>query len=202
MNIEILQNFIVFEGLDGAGTTTQSKKLSERLGGFHTFEPSDNIIGKMIRSILKGDTDITKETLVFLFAADRNQHVSLIRKFLDEGKTVVCDRYLFSSLAYQSLDVDFEKVFELNKSFPLPEHLFFIDTPIEECQRRINHRNQTKEIFEGIELQERILFNYNKSLKRYEDFGFKYHRLDGNLPVNILFEKEMEIIRDKSLINK
>ncbi len=196
MKIELLQNFIVFEGLDGAGTTTQSKLLAQKLGAVHTFEPTDSAIGKLIRSILRGEVEVDQQTLVYLFIADRNQHVNYIKKTISEGQTVVCDRYLFSSLAYQSLSADFEFVYNLNKAFPLPETLFFIDTPINECQNRISKRNGNKEIFEGTEIQGTILSNYYKGLKLYGDNGFKYHVLDGLLPIDDLLNLELKTLKN------
>ncbi|TVR66043.1 MAG: dTMP kinase [Spirochaetaceae bacterium] len=145
---EVLPGFIVFEGLDGAGTTTQARALADHLGrsgsAEFTFEPTSFATGRVIRTLLKGPEFARWETLALLFAADRNEHLNRpgtgIRARLDAGFTVVSDRYLFSSLAYQGAFADPRFVEQLNASFPLPRHLFFIDTPLDEAHRRIAKR--------------------------------------------------------------
>src|SRR5215471_10435629 len=107
--------FVVLEGIDGSGTTTQVAKLAERLRGLgvlvrHTREPSDGPIGTMVRQVLTGRIVIPGgrapgwATMALLFAADRMDHVeSEIEPFLAQGGIVVSDRYDASSLAYQSV---------------------------------------------------------------------------------------------------
>ena len=188
MKHKILKGFVVIEGLDGSGTTTQLGLLSQKfrkanINVFPTNEPTDYPFGKLIRSVLKKEINAEPGTLARLFAADRyehiyNKHNGIIRN-IDNGVCVICDRYLFSSLAYQSLECGFNEVFELNKDFPLPEHLFFIDTPIEVCQRRIGARTE-REIFEFAEMQDSILKNYQKSFDVFKDSQMKFHKIDGS----------------------
>ena len=73
----ILKNFIVFEGLDGSGTTTQSRLLSEKLNVVFTCEPSDNPVGSFIRQILRKEHSVLPQTLAGLFTADRHEHLSV-----------------------------------------------------------------------------------------------------------------------------
>ncbi|HOV14618.1 MAG TPA: dTMP kinase [Spirochaetota bacterium] len=197
--MNILKNFIVFEGLDGAGTSTQSKLLTQKIpNSVLTCEPTGSEIGKLIRKILKKELSVTPKTLALLFAADRNEHIFAnnggIFNDCKNGKTVICDRYLFSSFAYQGLSLSKEEIFDLNKDFILPEVLFFLNTPIEECEKRVDNRNLEKEIFEEINLQEKILSNYLESFKLFEKSGMKIFELDGSLPIETLLEKELEII--------
>ena len=135
MNIEILKNFIVFEGLDGAGTSTQSRLLSKEIkSSFLTFEPTDSKIGGLIRDCLKKKINFDTLTLAFLFSADRRDHLYKKNGIIDrckQNQIVISDRYLFSSLAYQSIDYPFDQILELNKYFPLPEVVFFLDTSLE-----------------------------------------------------------------------
>lgn len=130
---EIIRGFIVFEGLDGAGTTTQAglleKKFKEEgITCSAGFEPTDNFIGKIIRRILRGEEEVAPGTLAKLFAADRHEHLynnsSGIIARCRRGEIVISDRYLFSSLAYQSIIFGFDRVLKLNSEYPLPEHLF------------------------------------------------------------------------------
>jgi len=184
---EIIKNFIVFEGLDGAGTTTQANLLEKeynynKITCINSCEPTKNFIGKAIREVLSGDIRVASGTIAKLFVSDRHEHLynpeTGILSRCNAGDFVISDRYLFSSLAYQSLDYGFDKVLELNSSFPLPEHLFFLDVPPEICQKRLSSR-VLLEIYEEKHLQERILINYKKSLDIYKDTGMNIHILDG-----------------------
>ncbi len=115
-NSEILKKFIVLEGLDGSGTTTQlnmlGKKFSQsNINCFMTMEPTDGCIGKIIRKALKKEIVLDKKTLALLFSADRNEHLcgrDSIREYLARGIWTISDRYFFSSIAYQSLDCERE----------------------------------------------------------------------------------------------
>lgn len=95
---------IAFEGGEGSGKSTQAARLASRLGALLTHEPGDTPLGVAIRQILLDaqDLDITPRAEALLMAADRAQHVAaLVRPALDLGRTVVTDRYLGSSIAYQ-----------------------------------------------------------------------------------------------------
>jgi dTMP kinase len=187
---EIVRNFYVFEGLDGAGTTTQARLLVERLrqagcDGQYTCEPTTGFIGETVRKVLRGEEQVAPGTLAKLFAADRHNHLYHAEEGIipsaRRGTRVVSDRYLFSSLAYQSLDWTFEQVWQLNNDFPLPEHLLFIDVPPEECGKRLARRSPEREIYERRELQEEIRDTYFHSFSLYRDSGMHIHIFDGTL---------------------
>ena len=191
----IMNNFIVLEGLDGSGTTTQAKLLAQHLNGVFTFEPSDNAVGTLIRQILRKEKSVTADTLAYLFKADRQEHLfgkNGIIQQINDSKTVVCDRYLFSSLAYQSLNCDFDEILRLNKDFPLPSVLFFIDTPIEECLKRIGTRGSEPELFEKAELQRKIYDNYLRGFAAFNEINLI--KLDGTKSIEELLEEELKII--------
>jgi len=200
---KILSGYTVFEGLDGAGTTTQALLLADRckLKGKAvqlTFEPTASEIGVVIRKVLAGQLPYHPETLARLFVADRYEHLfgkGGILSWLDKHIAVIGDRYLFSSLAYQSLDVDFDIVYEINSMFPLPERLIYIDLAPEECERRMSDRDQ-RDIFETLALQKRVRERYEHTLDRYAKSGMKIHRLDGALAKEELAEKVWSIVRD------
>lgn len=183
----ILDRFIVIEGLDGAGTTTQLNMLSERLlkhgkQCYATCEPTKSPIGEMIRLALRRDLKITPRSLALLFAADRENHLyrtNGIADHLKEGFFVACDRYLFSSLVYQSLDCCIEYVTNLNITFPLPQSLIFIDTPIEQCQQRVSTRRQ-HELFDDLDLQQNIRQTYQVVLDQFSGYGVKICMVDGS----------------------
>ncbi len=95
--------FIVFEGWEASGKSTQAKLLAESLDAVQTFEPWASRIGKEIREVvLHTGHDLTDRAEALLFAADRAQHVvEIIEPALVSGRDVVCDRYFYSSVAYQ-----------------------------------------------------------------------------------------------------
>ncbi|MCP4176230.1 MAG: dTMP kinase [bacterium] len=198
MNNTLLKGFIVIEGLDGAGTTTQLNNISNYLSDnnikhYRTFEPTDNEIGKFIRNVLSGKIPLEQETIAYLFSADRNEHIygknNGIIKQLEEGNLVICDRYLFSSIAYQSIGIDPELVFSLNSKFPLPEYLIFIDVPVEICQERLKKRNSEIDIYDNMEYQKKVLDNYTNSIDQYLDSDMKVIKIDGlKVPENITRE--------------
>jgi dTMP kinase len=186
----ILRNFIVIEGLDGSGTTTQLRLLTASLTSHGvpvepTCEPTGGPVGRLIRDILGKRETVEPATLARLFAADRAEHLEApghgIRALLAAGRLVLCDRYLFSSLAYQSLDVDFDVVHSLNEHFPLPEILIYIDTPVAVCAERRRSR-ETEELFEEIQVQERVARGYERALELFSDSPMRIERLDGLLP--------------------
>jgi dTMP kinase len=173
--------------LDGSGTTTQMNELGRRLeeagAAIHTTcEPTEHEIGQFIRQVLLGDARTDPRTLAYLFAADRNEH--LYRKpggicsRAEEGQIVISDRYLFSSLAYQSEKCGFDFVFSLNKDFPLPEHLVFLEVSPETCQERLKKRTK-KELYDDIAEQERILFWYKKGIGLFENTEMQIHIVSG-----------------------
>jgi dTMP kinase len=194
---EVVKDFIVLEGLDGAGTTTQATALADRLRehgsqAIYTCEPTTSVIGEVIRSILKGEREVARGTLAKLFAADRHnhlyQHPDGIIPVIGRGSTVVSDRYLFSSLAYQSLDWPFDDVWALNADYPLPEHLLFIDVPPEECFKRLQRRSPDREIYDAFELQEEIRNTYYHVFSLLRDTGMNIHIFDGTLSQEKLAE--------------
>ncbi len=117
-NSRILSNFLVFEGLDGSGTTTQLGILEEELSRREiphliSAEPTTSPIGQLIREALSGRLVLERDTLARLFAADRAEHLfgkhGMVPRS-EAGELVICDRYLFSSLAYQGSEIGLERV--------------------------------------------------------------------------------------------
>lgn len=161
--------FLVLEGPDGAGTTTQAGRLADqlepRLGHrpHITAEPSGLPVGRLIRERLKGREEGGQEgelrwpSLALLFAADRLDHYRLeIAPLLDDGRWVISDRYRLSSLVYQSLHVDTAWVRTLNERAPAPDACFLLALPLDVALARIAARAGTEEIYDGRALQERV----------------------------------------------
>lgn len=189
----ILKNFIVFEGIDGAGTSTQIKKLVENNSAtfFATAEPTKNETGKFLRRMLGGEFSVDEKTNAYLFAADRCEHIfgkGGVKELIDSGKIVVSDRYFFSSLAYQSISCGKELPRLLNSPFPLPEYLFYFEINPEISLSRVNARNEKKEIYEKIEIQKKIAEMYDEVIKEYEETsaqtGMKIIRIDASKSID------------------
>lgn len=167
-----LKNFIVFEGIDGSGTSTQIKKLVERdLNKFvATAEPTKKETGLFLRKMLGGDFSVDSKTAAYLFAADRCEHIygkDGVIDLLNQGKIVVSDRYFFSSLAYQSVSCGNELPRLLNSQFPLPEILFYFYIDPEVSLKRVEDRNEKKEIYEKIDYQKKTAALYEEVINEY-----------------------------------
>ena len=170
----VLKDFIVFEGIDGAGTSTQIKKIvgSNPDRFMATSEPTTGATGRFLRSMLAGDFHVDEKTNAFLFAADRCQHIygkDGIIENINRGKTVISDRYFFSSLAYQSMGCDEDFPSFVNSRFPLPEILFFFEINPETSLSRVNARNEKKEIYEKLDIQKKIASKYEEVISKYEN---------------------------------
>jgi len=198
----ILKNFWVLEGLDGSGTTTQLKMINNELTKkgipFHiTQEPTTNETGLFLRRVLKGEIQVSQSTIAHLFAADRDDHIYNakygILSHLNNREIVISDRYMFSSLAYQSLGYDYDKIMSLNQDFPYPEYIIFVDTPVEECIKRINARGEQKEIFEKLEIQKKVLEGYEKCFRNLP-LGCNLLRVNGMQKPDKVFSDIMSVI--------
>lgn len=153
-------HFIVFEGIDGCGKSTQISLLEQHLKDkgikvYKTCEPTSSVIGGAIRDTLAGATKRTSAELAGLFLADRIGHcqspINGIEKYLSEGVTVICDRYYYSSFAYQGLDSDIDWVMHSNLDCPdiiKPDLCIFLDVDAESCKQRVDQNRLHLEIFE------------------------------------------------------
>lgn len=177
--------FIVFEGPDGSGKTTQLERVAAVLESAgkrvrRECEPTGGEIGRQIRRALGGETGCTPETLALLFAADRCEHVRALEAMLDGGDTVLCDRYVFSSVAYQGLELDVDWVAEINRRATerlLPDAVVYIDLPTESCMARIASGRTHTEIFETTERIAKVRENYERAFAMFPNL--KLIRVDG-----------------------
>ncbi len=202
MGDEILEKFVVLEGLDGAGTTTQLGLLRQRfaaagVAAHCTWEPTDGPVGTVIRAALRGDLRLEPRTLALLFAADRWEHVRAagtgIRERVSRGEIVVSDRYLFSSLAYQGVEWSFEGVLDLHRGFPLPADVIYVDTPVEVSQQRLAGRGR-RDLFDALPLQRRVAEGYERALRTCAPAGVRVHRVDGTLAPERIAELVWDVI--------
>lgn len=183
--------FIVFEGIDGSGKSSQVLLLKQRLEDsghkvYTTFEPTDNKIGLVLRAILKGEEHADPRTIAALFAADRLHHllneVDGLLKKLQEGFIVLCDRYYFSSYAYHSVHMDMDWVIEINKvsaELLRPDLNIFIDLHPEMAMNRIERNRNKTELFETLDMLKSVYHNYQIAFEKMKDVE-KILRIEGD----------------------
>lgn len=163
--------FIVLEGIDGAGTTTQRERLAGWLRGLGyavhcTAEPSTGPVGKMIRSLLSASAEpFDPEAMALLFAADRRDHIHReIKPQLQAGAIVISDRYVLSSLAYQvSAGVPRDLVWHGNHGgtgLLEPDLTLFVQVPVAVAAQRRAGRGSPTEIYDDLAMQERVAATY------------------------------------------
>lgn len=164
--------FIVIEGIDGSGKSTQISLLAKRLTDegcrvYTTAEPTVSLTGGMLRDALRGVTQHTTCEIAAMFLLDRIAHnvnpVNGIEKFLSSGVDVICDRYYYSSLAYQGSETDFDWVLDMNINCPeirKPDLCIFLDLEPDKCLDRISKNRMVKEIYEEIDRLERYRKRY------------------------------------------
>jgi dTMP kinase len=186
--------FILFEGIDGSGKTTLSKMLfryfSENgIPAVLDHEPTDGQWGNRLRIMLKKNIAEANE-LLELFIKDREDDVNrIIRPSLKSGKAVILDRYYFSNAAYQgAMGISPVSIIHenINRNFPNPDRVYFIDISPELALKRINSRNNQTEIFEKAEFLKKVREIYLK----IADESFVI--IDGSKTT----KKIMDIIRD------
>jgi len=192
--------FIAFEGLDGSGSSTQSKILAERLGKnghavLKTKEPTkDTPVGKMIREILQHKWEVSPLTLQLLFSADRTEHLrSKIEPALKNGQIVVTDRYFFSTIAYGAMDLPMGWLKTLCKYFRVPDITFLFRLDPQTCIKRIAGRGSEYELFEKADKLKKIRENYEKIA---EDYG-NFYMIDAAKPIEEISEEIWKIVSDK-----
>jgi dTMP kinase len=164
--------FIAIEGVDGAGTTTCSKLLVQAMGNLDlptmwTKEPSEGTVGRHIRKILKGQEAADELGMFPLFLADRHDHIaSIVRPSLEQGTSVVCDRYAYSTWVYQQDNYDPFLIEYMQRACLAPDYVFVLLCPVEVCMKRLEGR----EIIERYEVEEKQRL-YDKRYRRLPRLG-------------------------------
>lgn len=185
--------FIVFEGIDGAGTTTQQVLLAERLrlsghDVIETREPTSGPIGSLIRRAIMKEISIGPAEMAKLFAADRGHHIhnqeNGIAASLADGKWVICDRYIYSNLAYQAMaGITFDEVVSLNSNILVPDITILIMTSIDECMRRIHLRSTNDELYHEKNLLTEVISLYGQAVSRHPQYSGNLIVVDGNTDI-------------------
>lgn len=176
--------FIALEGIDGSGKSTQAELLKNYMESkgtdvYVTREPSDLRIGKTIRRYLTGELTADNRVIAALFVADRLEHIldgenGLLAR-LNDGECVICDRYYFSSYAYQSVDMPMDWIINANSvaaDLLKPDATIFIDVSPEKAMERINLNRESTELFENadrLRATRENYFNAFEKLKKSEN---------------------------------
>jgi len=186
--------FVCIEGVDGSGKTTQAKRLVRNLrskgyDAVYTTEPSDGKVGTLIRDFVlsrKSRVPIALEAL--LFAADRVDHVETdVEPLLKQGKIVVCDRYICSSLAYQGaagLDLDWMDC--VNRFALKPDLTLFLDVPPEVGINRLRRKKSVMETTRNLKNVRDVYLNLVQQNRMI--------LLDGNKSVDKVAENVLRVV--------
>ena len=190
--------FIVLEGLDGSGTTTQAALLKDWFNHegaqygkcVATCEPTAGPAGSVARMALNHRLVLDSRTMALLFAADRADHVYKkddgsqepgVYHLLQQGTHVVSDRYLLSSLAYQSLDLPMEWILRINAEVITPDITVFIDVAPAVSGRRLRQERYHQDLFEADSTQLRVQAQYEQAILLLSGKGQRISRVDGSL---------------------
>lgn len=201
--------FITFEGIEGAGKSTQAKMLHEYLQrkkkkSVLTREPGGTKTGKKIREILLTKTDeiFPAKAELFLYEADRNFHVNnVIKPALGKGYFVICDRYIDSTLAYQGyargLDINLIKMLnDIAIENTYPDITFLIDIPVEVSLKRLGNKKDRIES-ESIDFHKRLRDGF---LKIAEENLERIIILDGTKDIDHIFQQILYHLKAKGIL--
>jgi dTMP kinase len=193
--------FVVYEGIDGSGTTTQAARLAAHLRAkaiavCETSEPTRGPFGAVIRQALEGRLEVDERALAVAFAADRYDHLfSTDRGIVDRlnaGTWVICDRYVLSSLVYQAANgMSADWIQSLNRYAIAPDVTVFIDTPVDECLSRLAARGTIPDRYER---EETLLAVRERYLRASSESPLV--TVDGKGSVDEVFEATLEKLRD------
>jgi len=202
--------FLAFEGIDGSGKSTQSKLLEEKLKAegikvYHTYEPTGSPIGQLIKKIFRHEMESDHRTIAGLYVADRIDHLTNtkdgILKKLEEGFTVITDRYYFSSYAYQGTHMPQDWVIMANSisaDVLRPDLNIFIDIAPEVSFERVSKNRDKIELYESVENLKQVRNKYFEAFDKLK-LEEKIFIVDGNRSVEEIFNDVWQKV--KPLIN-
>ena len=187
-----MKQFVTFEGIDGSGKTTVAKLVYEKIESegkkvVFTYEPTDSWIGRCVQNCI--ETDCDPFITAFTFIADRIEHCKQIKKWLDSGNIVICDRYADSTYAYQEvqlrdkIDDPIRWLKELSKDKILdPDRIFIFDVDPEISLKRIQKREKLIP-FEKVSFLKKVRKNYLDLID-----GPSYIKLDASSSIDELVD--------------
>ena len=197
--------FIVFEGIDGTGKSTQLHLLAEKLRQLdyavvETREPTNGFYGKKIRELYVDRGVVSREEELELFIADRDQHVKeVIAPALADGCVVVCDRYYLSTIAYQGAHgVDPDTILAKNEDFPVPDLAIILEIePAQGIHRIQNQRREHPNTFEEEENLRKVAIIFDAMQQNYVE------RINGSGTIEnvhrLVFEAVARVLEQKAI---
>lgn len=196
--------FIVLEGTDGCGKSTQIRNIKTYLRdkGIHTMlvrEPGGTDIGEKVRKLVldSENAEMKPSTEMYLYAASRAQLVQqVIKPAINEGKVVICDRFVYSSLVYQGVGrkLGIDTVWEVNKNAlegMMPDIAIFLDLPIEKALDRIKRGSMDRIEQESTRFHNTV---YSSYLKLCSDDKFNLKRIDADREIKEVFADIKDIV--------
>ncbi|MBK6450450.1 MAG: dTMP kinase [Saprospiraceae bacterium] len=199
--------FIVIEGIDGSGKSTQIDLLQKRFQAegkkaMTTHEPTDGPIGKLIRSILSGDEEVDASVMAALYLADRLDHIknpeSGILAMMEKGFNVISSRYYYSSYAFQGEYVSLQWLISANsicKSFLKADITFYLNIDPVITLKRLTESREKLDIYENIEKQTNTHEDFMNAFETTND-GENIVILDGTLSIEDLHEEIWKKVKE------
>lgn len=192
---------IVIEGIDGSGKSTCAKNLTDRLNSMniktvYTFEPTNLYYGAKLRDgMMKENLDAEEE--LYLFIEDRKEHIKyMIKPAIEDGYSIVLDRYFYSSIAYQGAKgIDTCNIMNMHKDFIIkPDIVFIFHLPIDIALNRIISKRGAVDRFENenyLKKVDKIFYSFNES--------FIYH-IDTDKNIEIINEELFNILKESKIL--
>jgi len=193
LNLELRRNpykgiYIVLEGIDGSGKTTQVERLSKHYKNLGkkvvvTREPrKSGLIGDLVHKVLLGEEKLPAVALQYLFSADRaSHHAELVEPSLKKGQVVISDRCFWSAIVYGILDktggkydksvadqlLISQSILSMYHQFIVPDYTFLLKIPLKESLKRLSYKKEKKEIYEDKNKITKVLTGYDYLAKRF-----------------------------------
>ena len=195
--------FIVFDGIDGAGKTTQLDMLARRMmddgeSVYITAEPTGRDIGRLLRSALSGAEKRSECEMAVMFVLDRIAHNAEIEEKINDGICVLCDRYYHSTLAYQGKTTDYAWVRSMNIDCPeirKPDACIYLDLTPEQSLKRISRGRSNVEIYENLEKLTEVRASFHSVIEDLRQNGEKIFIIDADRSREELAEEIYAIIK-------
>lgn len=195
--------FIVFDGIDGAGKTTQLDMLARRMTDdgesvYITAEPTGSDIGRLLRRALSGAEKRSECEMAVMFVLDRIAHNAEIEEKINDGVCVLCDRYYHSTLAYQGKTTDYAWVRSMNIDCPeirKPDACIYLDLTPEQSLKRISRGRSSVEIYENLEKLTEVRDSFHSVIEDLRQTGEKIFVLNADCSREELAEEIYAIIK-------
>ena len=200
----IIDHFIAIEGIDGSGSSTQVKLVTDKMSALsipciRTEEPSrSSMLGHFVKAILRDGKDISGDAMSLLFAADRAEKAKNIEDHC-RNKIVVSDRCIASSFAYQGITTDEGFINAVNVKSKIPSFIIYLDVHPRICQERRRIRGTSDEMFDDLDVQHAVMSHYEHAIEAMQLLGVNVVRVDGSGLTGEVFSEVWETLSENYL---